>query len=349
MGHRRSRQAEAPGRSDAPTGRKFTRVATGWCPSDTIVFMPSQHGGPTVAPMADLFEEYPFGRAWDEMFSAPGEIRPAYDSVFAALQTLDAADLKARSDIMGRTFLDQGITFALGGVERPFPLDLIPRIVTAAEWRVVETGVPQRIRALEAFLADVYGQGKIFADGVVPRRLITTSPHFHRQVVGMNAQDGARVVISGVDLIRDEHGVFRVLEDNVRDPVRRFLRAGEPAGRHPGAVRGRRRPKGPAGFRISRPIAPRAARCRAVEYHRPECRGAHPRRLQLRLFRAHPAGQGNGRRAGRGTRPDLPEQPRLSPHDLQRNAGARHLPPRSTTSSWIRCSSGRTHCSVRPV
>ncbi len=53
--------------------------------------MPSQHGGPTVAPMADLFEEYPFGRAWDEMFSAPGEIRPAYESVFAALQTLDAS------------------------------------------------------------------------------------------------------------------------------------------------------------------------------------------------------------------------------------------------------------------
>ena len=168
--------------------------------------------------MADLFEEYPFGRAWDEMFSAPGEIRPAYESVFAALQTLDAADLKARADIMGRTFLDQGITFALGGVERPFPLDLIPRIVTALEWQTVETGVPQRVRALEAFLADVYGQGRIFADGVVPRRLVTTSPHFHRQVMGMSAQDGARVVISGVDLIRDENGEFRVLEDNVRIP-----------------------------------------------------------------------------------------------------------------------------------
>ena len=77
---------------------------------------------------------------------------------------------------------------------------------------------PQRVRALEAFLADVYGQGRIFADGVVPRRLVTTSPHFHRQVVGMNAQDGARIVISGVDLIRDENGEFRVLEDNVRIP-----------------------------------------------------------------------------------------------------------------------------------
>ena len=90
--------------------------------------------------------------------------------------------------------------------------------MTAQEWKVVQTGVPQRVRALEAFLADCYGPGRIFDDGVVPRRLVTTSPHFHRQVSGMDGQDGARIVISGVDLIRDEHGAFRVLEDNVRVP-----------------------------------------------------------------------------------------------------------------------------------
>jgi uncharacterized circularly permuted ATP-grasp superfamily protein len=168
--------------------------------------------------MADLFQDYPFGRAWDEMFSSAGVIRPAYESVHAALQTLSAGELKARADIMGRTFLDQGITFALGGVERPFPLDLIPRIVTAQEWQAVQTGVPQRVRALEAFLADCYGPGRIFDDGVVPRRLVTTSPHFHRQVAGMSGQDGARIVVSGVDLVRDEQGDFRVLEDNVRVP-----------------------------------------------------------------------------------------------------------------------------------
>ncbi|MTD12676.1 circularly permuted type 2 ATP-grasp protein [Nakamurella sp. YIM 132087] len=168
--------------------------------------------------MADLFAEYPFGRAFDEMFAGPGEIRTAYESVYGTLQQLTAADLKARADIMGRTFLDQGITFALGGVERPFPLDLIPRIVTSAEWQTVQQGVPQRVKALEMFLADCYGPGRIFDDGVVPRRLVTTSPHFHRQVAGMSTQDGARIVISGVDLIRDEKGTFRVLEDNVRVP-----------------------------------------------------------------------------------------------------------------------------------
>jgi uncharacterized circularly permuted ATP-grasp superfamily protein len=180
--------------------------------------MTVQHVVPSVRGMADLFSDYPFGRAFDEMFSGPGRIRAAYESVYGTLQKLSAADLKARADLMGRTFLDQGITFALGGVERPFPLDLIPRIVTDAEWRTVELGVPQRVRALEMFLADAYGPGRIFTDGVVPRRLVTTSPHFHRQVAGMSAQDGARIVISGVDLIRDEQGDFRVLEDNVRVP-----------------------------------------------------------------------------------------------------------------------------------
>ncbi|GAA1996516.1 circularly permuted type 2 ATP-grasp protein [Nakamurella flavida] len=168
--------------------------------------------------MADLFQDYPAGAAWDEMFSGPGEVRPAYEQVHAVLRTINGADLSARAEIMGRAFLDQGVTFALGGVERPFPLDLVPRVVTAQEWVTVERGVPQRVRALEAFLADAYGQGRIFADGVIPRRLVTTSPHFHRQVAGMGHQDGARIVISGVDLIRDEHGTFRVLEDNVRVP-----------------------------------------------------------------------------------------------------------------------------------
>ncbi|MEP6981588.1 MAG: circularly permuted type 2 ATP-grasp protein, partial [Nakamurella sp.] len=168
--------------------------------------------------MADLFENYPFGRAWDEMFAAEGEIRDAYRTVHTALKRLDAADLKSRAEILGRSFLDQGITFALGGVERPFPLDLIPRIITAREWQVVEQGVSQRVRALERFLADAYGSGQVFTDGVVPKRLLTTSPHFARQVAGISSQDGARIVLSGVDLIRDETGAFRVLEDNVRVP-----------------------------------------------------------------------------------------------------------------------------------
>src|SRR5262245_28050988 len=169
--------------------------------------------------MADLFEDYRLGPGWDEMFSAPGMPRPEYEALFGTLQPLSSADLRVRADVLARAFLDQGITFALKGVERPFPLDIVPRILAADEWRQVETGVAQRIRALEAFLADVYSAGgQVFADGVVPRRLILTSAHFHREAAGVVPPNGVRIHVAGVDLIRDEHGMFRVLEDNVRTP-----------------------------------------------------------------------------------------------------------------------------------
>jgi uncharacterized circularly permuted ATP-grasp superfamily protein len=168
--------------------------------------------------MADLFEDYRLGPGWDEMFGDPGMPRDTYEALHATLQPLSSAELGVRAEVLARAFLDQGITFALKGVERPFPLDIVPRIIAAAEWRTVEAGVAQRIRTLEAFLADVYGPGQILADGVVPRRIIATSAHFLRQAAGINPHNGVRVHVSGVDLIRDEQGTFRVLEDNVRIP-----------------------------------------------------------------------------------------------------------------------------------
>ncbi|MBB5872826.1 putative circularly permuted ATP-grasp superfamily protein [Allocatelliglobosispora scoriae] len=168
--------------------------------------------------MADLFEDYPLGAAWDEMFAATGEPRPTYASLHATLRPLAGGDLRTRADVLARAFLDQGVTFALKGVERPFPLDIVPRVIEADQWRKVEAGVAQRVRALEAFLADVYGDGNVLHDGIVPRSTIVTSAHFHREAHGLNPPNGVRVLVSGVDLIRDEQGDFRVLEDNVRTP-----------------------------------------------------------------------------------------------------------------------------------
>jgi uncharacterized circularly permuted ATP-grasp superfamily protein len=123
-----------------------------------------------------------------------------------------------RADQLARVFIDRGVTFAYAGEERPFPLDLIPRIIDAVEWDHVTRGVRQRTRTLEMFLADIYGPGNVLDDGVVPRRLVTTSAHFQREASGIEPAGGVRVHISGVDLIRDEHGDFRVLEDNLRIP-----------------------------------------------------------------------------------------------------------------------------------
>jgi len=168
--------------------------------------------------MADVFDQYAMAEAWDEMFVRPGEPRAAYRSLFAALQPLSVSDLRARADQLGRVFTDRGVTFAYAGEERPFPLDLIPRIIDAAEWDRLTDAVRQRVQALERFLADVYGAGQVLADGVVPRRLVLTSAHFHREAAGIEPANGVRVHVSGVDLIRDEACEFRVLEDNLRIP-----------------------------------------------------------------------------------------------------------------------------------
>jgi uncharacterized circularly permuted ATP-grasp superfamily protein len=134
------------------------------------------------------------------------------------LLDFNADELQSRFEQLGRTFAERGVTFALGGEERPFPLDLIPRIITALEWDVLSAGIRQRILALEAFLNDVYGVGTCLEDNIVPRALVTTSPHFCRESVGIVPEHAARITVSGIDIVRDELGNFRVLEDNVRIP-----------------------------------------------------------------------------------------------------------------------------------
>jgi uncharacterized circularly permuted ATP-grasp superfamily protein len=168
--------------------------------------------------VADIFDGYQPAEAWDEMFSGPGEPRPAYDGLISALQPMDPAELRFRADQLARVFTDRGVTFDLGGDERPFPLDLVPRVIDALEWDLIERGVRQRVRVLEAFLADVYSDRQVFADGVVPWRVLMTSSGFHRQVAGLVPPNGVRVQVAGIDLIRDECGQLRVLEDNVRIP-----------------------------------------------------------------------------------------------------------------------------------
>ncbi len=168
--------------------------------------------------MADIFDGYRLAQAWDEMFAAPGRPRAPYDALVSVLQPMDPAELRFRADQMARVFTDRGVTYDFAGEERPFPLDLIPRVIDAVEWDQVARGVRQRVRVLEAFLADVYGAGRVFEDGVMPWRLIYTSPRFRREVADFVPPNGVRVHVAGIDLIRDEEGRFRVLEDNVRVP-----------------------------------------------------------------------------------------------------------------------------------
>lgn len=168
--------------------------------------------------VSGLFDNYPHAEGvYDEMFGDDG-IRGTYRGVAAALQGLGDDEVRSRVEFLKTVYVDQGVTFDFSGEERPFPLDIVPRIVDAASWAHVEAGVKQRIKALDAFLDDVYTIGQCFTDGVIPRRVITSSPNFHRQAAGFRTPNGVRVHVSGVDLIRDAQGTFRVLEDNVRIP-----------------------------------------------------------------------------------------------------------------------------------
>ncbi|WP_213816431.1 circularly permuted type 2 ATP-grasp protein [Glaciihabitans sp. dw_435] len=176
--------------------------------------------------MGDLFDGYRAtatrstgaASAFDEMFSTPGTARASYKEIHATLARMTQDELRGRTDALASSYLAQGVTFDFAGEERPFPLDAVPRVIDQAEWLQVEAGIKQRVKALEAFLADVYGAQNAVRDGVIPAGLITSSSHFHREAAGIVSANGVRIQVSGIDLIRDEAGTWRVLEDNVRVP-----------------------------------------------------------------------------------------------------------------------------------
>ena len=172
--------------------------------------------------MEDLFEGYPHssgtGAAFDEMFESNTSARVNYKQLHKTLSSMTEAELIGRTKALADSYLAQGVTFDFAGEERPFPLDAVPRVIAAEEWGVLEQGIRQRVQVLEAFLADIYGAQNAVKDGVIPASLITSSAHFHRAAHGIDPANGVRIQVSGIDLIRDQAGEWRVLEDNVRVP-----------------------------------------------------------------------------------------------------------------------------------
>jgi uncharacterized circularly permuted ATP-grasp superfamily protein len=165
---------------------------------------------------------YKLGSAFDEMFTAKGHVRPHYAGLDLRLLTLPPEDLARRQQACEQSFLHQGITFTVysdnQSTERIIPTDLLPRIVTAEEWERVERGLKQRIAALNLFLRDIYSDGHVLKDGIVPRELIYGSKHYRREMRGVPVPHGSYVNVCGTDLIRREDGQFAVLEDNLRVP-----------------------------------------------------------------------------------------------------------------------------------
>ncbi len=170
----------------------------------------------------DLFKKYNIRPGfWDEMCS-DGKIRTQYHTIYQHLSRTPATTIAQKEALAGKLFMNQGVTFTVysnqEGIERIFPFDLIPRVITAAEWQQIETGIKQRLKALNMFLHDIYHEQQILKDGIVPAELIVSCPHFTREVFGVNVMHNLYVHIAGVDLIRDEDGRFFILEDNLRTP-----------------------------------------------------------------------------------------------------------------------------------
>ncbi|WP_371134636.1 circularly permuted type 2 ATP-grasp protein [Phenylobacterium sp.] len=159
---------------------------------------------------------------YDEMITPGQDVRPHYAALANRLSTLGAQELSERQRTLERFFLLQGITFTVYGgessTERIIPTDLLPRIIPSDEWTKIERGLTQRLRALNMFLADIYGDQQILMDGVVPRELVLQAPSYRREMQHLFVPHQAFANVCGSDLIRQPDGSFAVLEDNLRVP-----------------------------------------------------------------------------------------------------------------------------------
>ena len=138
------------------------------------------------------------------------------------LDELGLEELTHRARAAEAELYNQGITFTIysegDAIDRILPFDVIPRLITAGDWAVIESGVRQRVQTLNLFLADVYGPQKVLKDGLVPPELVLGNANYRAEMKGLALQHGTYVHINGTDLVRDREGRFRVLEDNGRSP-----------------------------------------------------------------------------------------------------------------------------------
>ncbi len=170
-----------------------------------------------------LLDGYDRGGFFDEAIGADGAARPGQESLVGWFDSLSADDLRYHSTLRDDLLLSRGITFTVygesQGIERTWPMDLFPRVITAAEWTVLEQGLAQRVNAVNRFLEDLYvGEQAILEDGVVPRWLVMSSAGFEREAFNVAVPNGARCLVSGIDIVRGADGQFLVLEDNLRNP-----------------------------------------------------------------------------------------------------------------------------------
>ena len=175
------------------------------------------------APDRGLFAGYqPLDGVYDELFAADGQPRDATSQVIARMDALGTRAFSERQRLADGSFLRAGVTFSVyserKGVERIFPFDMIPRVISAKDWNLLERGLIQRVNALNHFLRDIYTDQRILSEGIIPKELVLGASGYLHKLLGTTPPHGTYVHVCGVDLVRAPDGRFLVLEDNARSP-----------------------------------------------------------------------------------------------------------------------------------
>ena len=172
--------------------------------------------------MAINWKNYAPGECYDELISTPGYARAPARNLTAWLRSLSDEELKVRKVDAELAIIDKGVTFTVysdgENIDRAWPLDIIPRVISIREWRIIEAGLKQRLQALNQFINDLYHARNIIKDGIIPESLIAQSKGYRKECVGVTPAHKVWAHICGSDLVRDSDGTIYVLEDNLRVP-----------------------------------------------------------------------------------------------------------------------------------
>ena len=176
--------------------------------------------------MNDIFNktwpDYDPGRYFCELTRHRADAGPVPGQLIERLGRIGLDVLRARARAAETELIDLGVTFTVysdaTAIDRILPFDCIPRVLTSREWALLERACIQRVAALNAFLGDIYGPGHIVKDGIIPAELVFGNSNYRPEMKDFPVPHGTYVHVCGIDIIRDEYGDFRVLEDNARTP-----------------------------------------------------------------------------------------------------------------------------------
>ncbi len=172
--------------------------------------------------MQKILYAYPEGSSYDELLTAAGKPRPVARALLEHFEKLGPEALRQRQETADTAIRAMGITFTVyseaGNIDRSWPFDIVPRTLPARQWRQIEAGLRQRLKALNHFIDDIYNEQQVLDDNVFPREVLEGSRNFRAACRGVHPRFGAWANICGTDLVRDADGTVYVLEDNLRVP-----------------------------------------------------------------------------------------------------------------------------------